>query len=437
MRTIQDYIDDAGAVYRKRFSIRRQFSCRAVRWFFDYLLDDRSGRSATFELEETTSLYNPFWRKRLAYQPNLGGPFFNRKVTLNEFNGTQHLATSNPVYKTNAYTYDGVLWPVYQVAEDAWDVANARNYYDPNISKSPRWTSDNGMPRGDLRAAGLKLMLRAIPTTPAYSLATSLGELFSERKLFSIPGKSTLESQPQGDWLNLQFGVLPVISDVQNAMEAHKQSEKIVSQYMRDANKVVRRRREFPETVETSVEIRTGAQASLLDGIQRSSTLAVALSQNGTLHIRTRTSRRIWFSGAFTHYLPPQAGEWYRTMVKMNALYGVIPTPETLWQLTPFSWLSDWFTNTQDVIRGIFMAGTDGSVLVRGYVMCHSVIDTEYTWTGDLMINGSWKRSVLTWSLIEEIKQRERTDSYGVDWSGVDLSAKQLSILAALGLTKR
>lgn len=83
------------------------------------------------------------------------------------------------------------------------------------------------------------------------------------------------------------------------------------------------------------------------------------------------------------------------------------------------------------------MAGTDGSVLVRGYVMGHTITETEYTWTGDLMIAGSWRRSVLTWKLREEIKQRERTDSYGVDWSGLDLTAKQLSILAALGLTRR
>ncbi len=429
MGGVNDYIDSLFTVFRSR--VKRSGVPRFSEYFQNifyvpYFQD--SGFTSDGMLEETTSLYHPFWQAaiRNMHVDDIGGPFFNRKATLTTHDPPVKLR--NGVDGPFDHQYNGQVYPT-------WEVARlARAIYAGRSTGIPHWDSDNSLSRADLRAEGLKLMLRAVPSSPAFKAATTLGEFLSERGFFSLPGKGFLDENPGGEWLNLQFGILPVFSDAKAYLEAHSQSAKIAAQYLRDANKVVRRAREFPETRETTNDVHGGS--ILITGSETERPVLAALAQLGELTTTTKTSRRIWFSGAFRYYIPPNAEEWYKRLMAHEAVYGTLPTPETLWELTPFSWLTDWFWNAQDSIRSMFLAGTDGSVLVRGYVMCKTVTRTEYTWTGPINSSG-WETVQRTWVVEETILQRERTGFYGLDWSGLELTPKQLSILTALGLSKR
>ena len=163
--------------------------------------------------------------------------------------------------------------------------------------------------------------------------------------------------------------------------------------------------------------------------------LPTTLAANGRLTVTRTTVRDIWFTGDYESLMAQKAGGFLSQLQAWNAVAGFMPNPKSLWEATPFSWLIDYFTNSGDFIHSTFMAGIDGSVLVRGYVMCRSQVKTEYTWEGNIKVAGTLRPHTLTWYTEEVIKQRESARPYGVGFTGEALIAKQLSILTALGIS--
>lgn len=269
-----------------------------------------------------------------------------------------------------------------------------------------------------------------MPTTPAFNAAVALGEL--REGLFQIPGKGLASGNPGSEFLNYQFGILPTTGDAVRFYDAVRNSSDILRNFRQEANTVVRRRRFLPERVETSTTVDTHSRLNGGHG-----GLSAYLARNGKLTTTTTSWRSFWFAGEFRYYYPPQADKFERKLRDMQRLYGFAVTPLTIWQLTPFSWLLDWFANVDDVLFSVFHAGSDGTVVDYAYVMCHSTITTTYDWTGDVCISNVWRPAHFTWSLNEEIKQREAARAYGVEWTGVELTPKQLAILTALGISRR
>lgn len=428
MGTIRDYLDLRDSEYKTRTTPERILTSAAKRVQNGAVLSSSTNTSCTGFGQETTGLKHRFWKERIRRGVrNVGGPFFSRKVTLTSHNGSVALKSGTGA---TYYSFVGDLWPNIECHRIG------RAIKDGKLHTDIRWTTDNAPSRGDLRAEGLRLMLSAVPTSPAFNASVALGELFVDG-LFAIPGGTLVGSDPNSaaEYLNIQFGVLPVASDIEKYLEAHEHALRLAAQFMVDSNKMIRRRRSNPIVTNSSVNVITGASGAPID--MNGAGVVAFLQRNGKLTTTTTSQSRSWFSGAFQYYVPPNAEQWYKDMRARQAVYGLLPTPLTIWELTPFSWLTDWFLNTQDVLRNVFLAGTDGSILVRGYVMCTTDIKTEYTWTGEMCFAGNWRPVVLSWTLRETIKQRERTGFYGVDWKGTDLTAKQLSILAALGLLKK
>jgi hypothetical protein len=118
-------------------------------------------------------------------------------------------------------------------------------------------------------------------------------------------------------------------------------------------------------------------------------------------------------------------------------------TPELLWELAPWSWAVDWFTNTGDVINNISQFAGSGLVLRYGYLMEESIVTDIYSLEGH-----SWKSGLAgrpnTLSRVKipnsvyitHVKQRIRANPYGFGVTWDALSAFQLSILAALGISR-
>lgn len=397
-----------------------------------------TSRAAEGWAEEVCSLNNPHWRYGKGKARDIGGPFFHRKVSITAENNVHSLRTV-PGNVTGTYIYSGPVYPAYPGALSY--AKQAADIYDGKFRGTTLWTSDNAMNRGDLRAEGLKFMVAASPTSPAFDLANSLGEFISERAIFGIPIKEFArkgEGALPGEYLNLQFGILPVVSDVQDYLEARAHHGRIIGQYYADAGKVIRREREHPWDVNTTSTVYTAGQSQAQLLAPPSTVFGSGnFFRNHKLTVTVRTERKLWFTGAYQYFLPPEGHEFMRRMMYENRVYGFLPSPSTIWELTPFSWLTDWATNASDVVAASFGAGPDASVLIRGYVMCTTHVRTEMTWTGDLCVNGSWRATTMKWIVRETIHQRERTRPYGLDWQLDGLTAKQLSILTALGLSVR
>lgn len=387
-----------------------------------------SGTTSSGWMEETMSLRHPHWRFRKGRARNIGGPFFSRKVRLvTDFPSSLQLSTT--ATPNSGYRHEGFVAPPAVFKE--MQAIHAGKPLD-----SDTWSSDRALSRSELRALGLNLLLKATPTTPAYSMANALGELVSERAFFSIPkiGEPTPGSV-SGDYLNLQFAILPLISDEAELRKIARESDEIIKQFRRDSGRRVKRRRAEETVVSTSTTTYTsGGDVQVQTGT--GTVLATALRRSPKLTITQKITRDIWFSGVWEYYVPPTAERFLSFIAEKNRLYGFIPTPQTVWELTPFSWLVDWFVNVDDLLRQTFIAGTDGSVPVRAYVMAKSIIVTEYTWTAELPFAGSWRPRTFTYVVEETIKQRERAGGFGLDWREEGLSPKQLSILAALGVSR-
>jgi hypothetical protein len=152
----------------------------------------------------------------------------------------------------------------------------------------------------------------------------------------------------------------------------------------------------------------------------------------------TETTRNRWFSGAFTYYLPSDystRGAMARQLAMAKKTIGLSLTPDVVWNLAPWSWAADWFFNVGDVLSNVTDWATDGLVMKYGYMMEHTRSVNTYYYSGFTGLKSG--HAVPTpLSLVVETKQRRKANpfGFGLTWGG--LSPRQLSILAALGITK-
>jgi hypothetical protein len=365
----------------------------------------------------TVSEGHPF-RSRSGKIRDLGGPFFTEKsYVVKPENSRVDFSQTYGNFNDGQITdkYSGNVLPIAPVA------------FPPSIR-----TSDD-----DLDELGATAIARCKPDNSVASLSTFLGETFREGLPHLLGSRTwesrTLSARNAGDeYLNAQFGWKPLVSDITKFGNAVTHLDKVLAQYERDAGKLVRRKYYFPlkKSVSDSV-IKTGAfPYGPIQNDQRVQTY-------GTVVRRRETLQRQWFSGAFTYYLP--SGYDSRNKLSRMALLadrlGLSLTPDTLWNLAPWSWAVDWFSNTGDVISNVTSFKADGLVLWYGYIMETSIVTDTYS-MDDFRFTGSDFR-VPRLTVVTETKVRRRADPYGFGVHWDTLSTFQLSILSALGITRR
>lgn len=122
-----------------------------------------------------------------------------------------------------------------------------------------------------------------------------------------------------------------------------------------------------------------------------------------------------------------------RGLAKYDVLYGVAPTPDVLWNLAPWSWAVDWFANIGDVIENASNALLYSQVLRYGYVMETTTVTDTYTLESPNFKGGS--RFITSLETITKKRVKASPYGFGLTWDG--FNTYQLSILAALGISRR
>ena len=301
-----------------------------------------------------------------------------------------------------------------------------------------------------LRGQGTTAISRCKPTNHISNLANDMTEIY-HGQLPNLPGRrlwkpKTRRAKAAGnEYLNVAFGWLPLVSDLQDAMYAAANSERLMKAYEENSGKPVRRRYEFPpeETFSSSV----GAPSNGHIGIQGNWNTSYHTGFNDSnipmpaSRVTTRYLREVWFSGCFTYYLPVEYKSRNR-IAKIAAqaehLYGLELTPDVLWQVTPWTWAIDWFSNAGDVVSNLSSWQTDGMVMYYGYLMERIVRETTYTLDGPTQwrsANGKYVYASPV-SVRYESKRRIRATPFGFDSDFNSLSLRQLAITVALGLSK-
>jgi hypothetical protein len=112
-----------------------------------------------------------------------------------------------------------------------------------------------------------------------------------------------------------------------------------------------------------------------------------------------------------------------------DRLLGVKITPEVLWNLTPWTWMLDWFGNVGDILRNISILGQDSMVMQYGYMMEHKTIHRIHKCVD---YYGQPVRTEFHY----ETKRRVPATPYGFGLNQQSLTTAQAAILAALGMSR-
>jgi len=370
-----------------------------------------------------------------------GGPMFLTRTKLSRRNSSSYFGSVAGGSKKNAYE------------------GKFRGGYVPNAVPIP--ISYN------LDALGTEGVTRTLPTSPSAGLAVFLGELRdfpgmirqTERFFFNLmkSGKALSRknvsirealghlSNPvtaAEDYLNLQFGWVPFVRDLEAFVKTGKNLDVRVAQLKRNnMGKQVKRSR-----VLRGWNYSTLAEATVNNSLSPMMTPSVhsfLYDTGSACSTRTRTVEhygKVWFKATYSYYSPEIASmpDWY---LKADIL-GLRLDPAVIYQLTPWSWLADWFTTMGPLVTNAVEFARHHIVMHHGYTMQHAytkhtVIDTQKMRTGYGAGAGSPTAQMTTeMQCLFETKQRVAANpfGFGVNWDS--LSGYQLSILAALGITR-
>lgn len=298
----------------------------------------------------------------------------------------------------------------------------------------------------DMTRIGTEGWAKYSPTTPKASLSQFLGELHQlPRNPLSLMRQARSFHKGAADsYLNWEFGWKPFINDLRQLLIAYLDFDRRLQQLTRDNGKPVRRKgiidSEKRELIE-SIKI-TGQPGQFSFPTQ----VYYHYSDMGDTYARTRERvTKSWFSGSFVYYLQPYGSIKYYEQIN-RIIYGLDLTPKLVWELTPWSWLSDWYTNVGDLLQNYVNIQLDS--LVADYAYAMASIDIRTTVTVETFLKArlpyltgadgdtAASRFVCQGVIHDSLRLREKAHPYGFGIQNGDLTQRQLAILTALGFSK-
>jgi len=374
--------------------------------------------SSVAYMESSSHRWN---RNTSGFQGDVGGPWLMEDVILS-FQPT--VLQQFGLVASGGYGH--CQQKAYTASADLVSLSKRTPPTDPTQAKGWVEGYTGGADTSDMISKGSTAIARVAPTNPATDTAAAIGELLRDG-LPSLPGK---EGNIGSEYLNLQFAWSPTINDGRSFIKAIRHQGDIQDQISRDSGRLVRRRYEFPQEQSVSTSTQTGVYPGYWDGP------TADVVSTGTRVTTTTTTKKTWFSGAFTYHIPKSA--WGRTVYNLDRKYGLLPGLDTGWELTPYSWLVDWFSNAGNVIHNLNAFSEDGLVMAYGYVMQETIKKIDCSWTGNLSDNFASTKHKYTLhdSIIYRTRARVQATPYGfgLTWDG--FNPFQLSILAALGISR-
>jgi hypothetical protein len=304
------------------------------------------------------------------------------------------------------------------------------------------------IPPLNLESYGATAFAKYSPLNPAASMGQSLVELYRDG-LPNLPlrllNRTKSLAGAGGEYLNAEFGWKPLLKDLRDMYNTWNSLNSRIAQIIRDHNKGVRRRGSLYRSVVTSKSS---------DGLGKrfepqfayetvDTDVDNSFSQGETT---TTTSDKVWFSGRFRYYIPDVTDDRWTRKAKA-ALFGLTPSPSLLYNVLPWSWLIDWFSNVGDVISNLSSNGIADVYLDYGYVMRHYCKDkttiartrnykevfTTNSKTQTVRIPSATFQTLVR----EQYKERVAATPFGFGLQLHDLSVRQYAILTALGLSRQ
>lgn len=279
------------------------------------------------------------------------------------------------------------------------------------------------------------------PTKPKADLASFMGEL-REGLPHAIGIRDSSKqriarARNAGDeYLNVEFGWKPLLRDLRKFADSHERSAQILDAYHSKSGVLLRRERRLP--IEQTVDVQKGSVNLPVPVLATANYGTGATSGSYTKTTKTTTER--WVVAAFTYTVPPddRLHRLERRRSDMNQLYGSNITPNMLWNMAPWTWAADWVADGGSIAANLSYLGTDGLTMPYCYVMETKSVKVTHEIHCGLNFFRTYPNSrpyfMQSLETVSKYRKSGTPFGFGLNWSG--FSAKQLSILAALGISK-
>lgn len=295
----------------------------------------------------------------------------------------------------------------------------------------------------------------ANPWAPKASLAQTILELMTgdvpsvlKNLRKHLAGMQSLKKTAGSDWLNVQFGWVPLVNDIKATVEV------LLKLHMLLLGSDNYRRTRGGDLGEWARNVDTPYDRSLYLSGPLSSSFAspywkdyqntgTPLSYPGYIpegrwNRSVRITADFRFSAKYHRGAVPNSKE-RGYIERATELLGLEITPAVLWEITPWTWLLDWASNLGSLASNLSLL--DWSNVLLDYAYLTFVVKTEgsISWQGSKSNDAgrfNLNHSFISQGYSIEEKVREQASPYGfsVGWDG--LSPSQLAILTALGMSR-
>lgn len=324
--------------------------------------------------------------------------------------------------------------------------------YQGAITNTLAVAQDSSLPSHDkIVLDGTRAVRATVPTTQQAVLSQFLLEL--RERLPHLYGTTLLRSgvgaREIGDeYLNSKFGIDPLVSDVKKIGHSILNFNKLIKDFQKKSGTNVHRRLtlyNISSIPYPSIRGIPSGSSIYMSRPNNSELLPQLCGYSGLCDVDYTQTLRCDFSGAYTYYL--DQGHSYLGKIEYWAeladyLLGLKINSSTIWELTPWSWLADWFSNTGTFLSNVDALNQDALVMRYGYVMHTCTTITSITSFGiqpkdpSYWGPGYYLPSAFTCQVTVSEKRRTRATPYGFGVDLGSLSPQRWAILGALGLTK-
>lgn len=394
-------------------------------------------------IRETGDIFSVSHRRSPDGKYRQGGPFYSIKFR------TETTFTPKTVFR-NGYrrAYEGGFSP-------NWSTAQLYDYTTLSM-----WGSDTDRINSLAYAYGAQAYDALRPDKPDYSPLTSLAELgrelpgiiegfkdFNKRYYAELRRKRKSRiflSRSGKNHLAIQFGIMPLISDITNWYEAYKNAEKRARQLLRDNGKWVRRRRFLSPKPGEDYTTTSVVNESTPYHPAMAPALVTQCYGGGTMARREESYRKfveVWAVGKSKYWLPDDILRHplrLKILERRNHLDFSF-TLETLYNLVPWSWFVDYFTGLGHFVAAISNGGIGETIVFDyAYVMRYEHHSRRTKYIQYVFKDASGGTTPVTSNITKygDLKTRVAASLFGFGLVEQDLSPVQLGILGALGLSK-
>lgn len=260
-----------------------------------------------------------------------------------------------------------------------------------------------------------KALANSNPSRPEVSLPVFVGELRELPQLVKLAGDNLLKKAASAN-LSYQFGWKPLISDLQKLVNFQSIVDKRANEMERLYSKGgLKRRIRLGQWQRTLRESTTIDSACIV--LRCSQEILVKEEAWATIRWRPTSRPRV----ITDKFLKDQA---------RKAAFGIGLEAQDIWNLTPWSWLADWYGNVGD-----FLGAHANKIPASSSTLCvMRYFETKRTFTRTDQYVGQIKGGDASFSFIQ--KTRDVGGGPGISANLPFLSGRQLSILGSLSVLK-